>query len=589
MDNLVLMRVAPALDLALRGTLLVALQEEAAARFRLVFESADERRSALIVSLDPVLPWVGSPCGPRWRPRRVAGPFASQAGRALSGSRVRGLRKPGPDRVISIDFADGQALIAELATHGANLIHLDPAGAVVSAARHPRSAQARIVPGQPYEFPPLPAGKLVPHECDPGRIDLFLERAVAEGEEPFEVLRRRVFGLGTAGAALVMEESTSTGRSVGEVLAARLRELDGGLVDPVVEGPGDPLEEAAEGRFEASRYRLLPWEPAVHGAGALFLRKADAAGTAGLFHEAVERARVLAARTEALRGILRAEAGRLWEIETKIAEDIEKMGDPGLYRTWGEAILAGLRAARRVGGEVFVPDPYDIEGKEISVPAEEGVSLTAVAEAHFERSRKARRGIEAARRRGEAIASRRQRLEALEPAAEAARSEADAERLEDALRQEGVPVGLRPPTRVAREAARVVRPRLEGVRMFVSSDGLSILVGKTGRENNRLTFRLAGPEDFWFHAAGVPGAHVVVRNPGRLSRPPEASLREAASLAAFYSDARDRARAEVHWTRRKNVRRQRGAAPGTVVLKRFESLLVHPSLPPSSADPSRPC
>jgi len=150
------------------------------------------------------------------------------------------------------------------------------------------------------------------------------------------------------------------------------------------------------------------------------------------------------------------------------------------------------------------------------------------------------------------------------------------------MRREGIPVALEPPTRKGRAAAgHDPRPRLEGVRMITSCDGLQILVGRSGRHNHRLTFKLSAPDDFWLHARGTPGAHVVIRNDRRCPRPPEATLREAAAIAAWFSDSRRQPFVEVHWTRRKFVRAIRGAPPGTVTLKRYETVRVRPGLPES--------
>jgi predicted ribosome quality control (RQC) complex YloA/Tae2 family protein len=124
-----------------------------------------------------------------------------------------------------------------------------------------------------------------------------------------------------------------------------------------------------------------------------------------------------------------------------------------------------------------------------------------------------------------------------------------------------------------------VAPRLEGVRLYSSSEGFAVLVGRTGRDNARLTFKLAAPEDFWLHARGVPGAHVVVRNPERRKALPPATLREAAALAAWFSDAKAEAQADVQVARRKDVRAVRGAPPGTVILKRALTVRVRPELP----------
>jgi predicted ribosome quality control (RQC) complex YloA/Tae2 family protein len=288
------------------------------------------------------------------------------------------------------------------------------------------------------------------------------------------------------------------------------------------------------------------------------------------------------ARIDGLRTILRAEIRRAWNAEERTAEDLAGFADPDRFRIWGEALLAGLSSARRVGEHALVPDPYDPEAREIAVPADPSRTLASAAEEHFRRHRRSRRGIESARRRLDSLRSRRERLERLGVIHESATSMADGERFAEAMRAEGIPVGLEPATRAARIAARTREPRLEGVRLYVASEGTEILVGRSGRDNARLTFRLAGPEDFWLHAAGVPGAHVVVRNPRREARPALRTLEEAASLAAWFSDARDADLVDVHWTRRKHVRRVRGAPPGTVTLKRFESIRIRPAMPAGS-------
>jgi predicted ribosome quality control (RQC) complex YloA/Tae2 family protein len=113
-----------------------------------------------------------------------------------------------------------------------------------------------------------------------------------------------------------------------------------------------------------------------------------------------------------------------------------------------------------------------------------------------------------------------------------------------------------------------------------------ILAGKGAKENHRLTFKLAAPHDFWLHAAGVTGAHVVLRNDTRERRPPAVALAEAAAVAAFHSEASSERQADVQWTQRKNVRKPRGASPGTVTVKRFETIRVRPGLISREPDPN---
>ncbi len=91
-----------------------------------------------------------------------------------------------------------------------------------------------------------------------------------------------------------------------------------------------------------------------------------------------------------------------------------------------------------------------------------------------------------------------------------------------------------------------------------------------------LTFALAAPEDFWLHVAGgVPGSHVVVRNPEKLDTLPGAVVERAAALAARHSKARDARRVDVHLCRVADVSKPRGAPPGQVELRRWERVRVH--------------
>ncbi|MEE8436593.1 MAG: NFACT RNA binding domain-containing protein [bacterium] len=107
----------------------------------------------------------------------------------------------------------------------------------------------------------------------------------------------------------------------------------------------------------------------------------------------------------------------------------------------------------------------------------------------------------------------------------------------------------------------------------ISADGFTIIVGRSGEENDRVTFRLSKGRDWWFHAQGTPGSHVIVSNPTGLALPP-VTLREAAWLAAYYSKGRERGRVDVDYTQRKHVRKLKGAPPGTVTIAHNRTILV---------------
>ncbi len=122
-------------------------------------------------------------------------------------------------------------------------------------------------------------------------------------------------------------------------------------------------------------------------------------------------------------------------------------------------------------------------------------------------------------------------------------------------------------------------PAIGDVRLpykrFRSSSGLEILVGRGPADNDELTSRHARPDDVWLHAREASGAHVVLRW-GRKEAPPARDLSEAAVLAALHSRARHAGVVPVDWTRRKHVRKPRGAPPGTVRLEQASTLFVEP-------------
>lgn len=111
----------------------------------------------------------------------------------------------------------------------------------------------------------------------------------------------------------------------------------------------------------------------------------------------------------------------------------------------------------------------------------------------------------------------------------------------------------------------------------VEVDGWEVLVGRSASDNDYLTFKIAKGRDLWLHVAGgMPGSHVVIKNPDDDDVPREV-LERAAQLAAWYSKARNAARVEVHWCRAADVSKPRGMPAGKVQIKRFKKVKVAPS------------
>ena len=107
---------------------------------------------------------------------------------------------------------------------------------------------------------------------------------------------------------------------------------------------------------------------------------------------------------------------------------------------------------------------------------------------------------------------------------------------------------------------------------FVSSDGFDMYVGRNNLQNEEITFQLAQGNDWWFHAKGMPGSHVIVKSGGK--EMPDRTFEEAGRLAAHFSKAKGQDKIEVDYIERKHVKKPNGGKPGFVVYYTNYSLLI---------------
>jgi predicted ribosome quality control (RQC) complex YloA/Tae2 family protein len=138
------------------------------------------------------------------------------------------------------------------------------------------------------------------------------------------------------------------------------------------------------------------------------------------------------------------------------------------------------------------------------------------------------------------------------------------------------------------QAARTTRQRHRKRKplQYDTASGSRIYVGRTPLENAEVTFRVARPDDLWFHVQNQPGAHVVLARHDK-SQAPEKDIEFAAALAALHSKAKSSPKVMVDYTQRKNVRKRPGAAPGLVFYTHPKSLFVAPASPDSAQAVSR--
>ncbi|MEH2073130.1 MAG: NFACT family protein [Nostoc sp.] len=112
---------------------------------------------------------------------------------------------------------------------------------------------------------------------------------------------------------------------------------------------------------------------------------------------------------------------------------------------------------------------------------------------------------------------------------------------------------------------------------YLTPSGFEVLIGRNNRQNDQLTFRVAGDYDIWFHAQEIPGSHVLLRlEPGAVAE--EADLQFVANLAAYYSRARQSEQVPVVYTQLKHVYKPKGAKPGIAIYKQETILWGKPQI-----------
>ena len=283
--------------------------------------------------------------------------------------------------------------------------------------------------------------------------------------------------------------------------------------------------------------------------------------------------------SEARRRVSRSE--RSLEMAKK---DLERARSGPELRRQGEALLVSLHLVKRGRNRVTVPDPAD-PSHTLDIGLRPNLAPHENANRLFKDARRMERALNT-------IPSRQRVLEA----------ERDkAMRLLDALESGVRPADAPPPpVRGTLSPGRPARTQLGPAarkgeelpaklepRRYRSREGWEILVGKSNQGNDYLTHRIARGEDYWFHVQGSAGSHVVLRRGKGKDEPSRDTLREVASWTAFFSRQKSSGTVPVIHTRKKYVRKPRGAKPGLAEVRQEKSIFVRPVEPPAEAAISR--
>lgn len=204
----------------------------------------------------------------------------------------------------------------------------------------------------------------------------------------------------------------------------------------------------------------------------------------------------------------------------------------------------------------------------ITIPLDPTMSTTDNAKKYFEKYNKLKRTAEALEKYLEETKSNIEHLESISTALDIALKEEDLVQVKEELIQYGY---MKRKNTGGKKAKITSKPF-----HYVSSDGYDMYVGKNNYQNEELTFHFANGDDWWFHAKGQPGSHVIVKCKGE--EMPDRTFEEAGKLAAYYSKGRQAPKVEIDYIQKKHVKKPNGAKPGFVVYYTNYSLLIDPDI-----------
>ncbi|CAN5517106.1 NFACT RNA binding domain-containing protein [soil metagenome] len=461
------------------------------------------------------------------------------------------------------------SLHIELMGRRSNIILVDDNGVILDSIKRVNPAMSRVRPILPrisYTLPP--AGDRI----DPRTVTATqIEQAIAECEPKQPIAAALVSAIAAMSPQIAREVVF---RACGDV-ASRC-----GVVQPAACAEISAVSQQLIGLLDHSG-----WNPTIYSddAGEIAAYAAvpfqsldeqfacrSAESMSGIVETASSRdmkAGRHGARRDRLAQLVEQERARVAARLATLERQQRGLADAGRYRRWGEAIYTNLWSIE--------PGQYQLHTGGEVIPLDPALEPKDQAQAYFLRYRKAGRGAGQIEETIGDVTNELGYLDQLRTLVTLAESFDEIE----ALRKEWESSKSRPVTNEEHQGKRKPPRKALAPKPVSDQFGIRIYIGRTGPQNELITFDIAGPEDYWLHARGVPGAHVILRPSTASADVLERSLERAAGFAAYFSALRSDSAVEVDICKRRDVRKLKGAGPGLVTYRNERTVNVRPAPP----------
>jgi predicted ribosome quality control (RQC) complex YloA/Tae2 family protein len=571
-------RLAAELDKALAGARLQGLSSR-----RDGLQLACYRRGGpvtLEASLDPQQPLLAALSGAPDNTassagnEKGAGGWAGGVAPLLRGSTVESVQAVPNDRIVFVDLSSRSAfgvparhrLAFELEPLKANALVLRPRGddqwQILAAHKqvHGQSGSRDVLVGEGYVLPPPrtvrrdPASFAIAVDGDSTPEPRIIARLLGE----VDPLCSTPLGREAVERALAHDDGRPLSQRVLDAWYALRHDVERAAADPI-----SPVYVWLRGEAIAVCHLLpLTWPPGEPTVASSFN---DVCVRQMTLRERQRHAPAAAALRKRLTTLLER-----CDVQIAVLQRSQRAADEAnAFRAAGEAIYTNI---------ADIPERADefVTSEGLRVELDPTLSAKDNAASYFKRFKKARSGLPRIAERLRTLEANHSYWEQLLWEIDRAESGTTSE-LASVCNEIGEAIAPRRTATGSSTAAKRDRPRpVQRERTVELAGGAIAYVGKSPKDNERVTFTVAGPNDLWFHARGIPGAHVVLKPANAREAPTDEQILGAAALAAGQSRAADAAKVEVDYTLRKYVRKQGKGRIGLVWYTDFKTVLVTP-------------
>lgn len=510
------------------------------------------------------------------KPNPITAPnFCMLLRKHLNSARILSITQPGLERIIDIEIEHlnelgdvcTKHLITEIMGKHSNIIFCDDKKMIIDSIKHISglvSSVREVLPGRDY-FIPETQDKWNPLTVD---CEHFLEKVMTKPLPIAKALYTSLTGI----SPLIANEICHRASIDGEASTSSLSEMEGlhlyknferlmadiknnSFYPNVIYKNGEPVEfssttlttyNASEHKEFQSISDLL--EQYYAQRNTLTRIRQKSVDLRKIVSNAIERTR------------------KKYDLQMKQLKDTDKRDK---YKVYGELITAYGYNIEEGSKQMTALNYYTNE--EVTIPLDPTITPIENAKKYFDKYGKLKRTYEALTKFTEETKEELEHLESISAALDIALQEEDLIQLKEELMEYGYMKRKFVSKKDAKKQKSASKPF-----HYISSDGFHMYVGKNNFQNDELTFKFAIGNDWWFHAKGIAGSHVIVKTNGE--ELPDRTFEEAGRLAAYYSKARELSKAEIDYTEKKNVKKPNGGKPGFVVYYTNYSLIIEPDI-----------